>query len=355
MEDVKRKDRKNIVYLLIGVLTLIITTTGATFAYFTATDEDDGTITGNMATVQLSLAVEKVVKADETEGGMIPMSNGMVESAINDSNNAVCVDDNGNAVCQVYKITITNSSSAGQFVDGYVSLRYGSGAPVDYTTDIGTYVPGAKFVNATKAADTTNGVGTTMRWAQVFVGDGTAATNNATSADYSTAGTQILGTSTEKVSLSSIGYAVNAASQDPHSKKDIKDDYTLTTASGSQGVLSNISIAGSNYDVIGTNYIRVSNHNWTADATGGQTYTRQNDVSSALVFNHSIAAGSNATYYIVVWLSETGADQTANHVVGSVTNPDELNFFDGNVTFISAQGSEVSATFTGYTRVSSQQ
>ena len=46
---------------------------------------------------------------------------------------------------------------------------------------------------------------------------------------------------------------------------------------------------------------------------------------------------------------------TPGSTVGSVTNPSAAKFFLGNVTFVSAQGSEVSATFSGYSRVSSQQ
>jgi hypothetical protein len=56
-------------------------------------------------------------------------------------------------------------------------------------------------------------------------------------------------------------------------------------------------------------------------------------------------------YYIVVWLHENGKNQTPGATVGEATNPDALNFFRGNVTFVSAQGSEVSATFNGYSRV----
>ena len=66
--------------------------------------------------------MNKVVKVDEAQGGMIPMSNGMVEQAAA-SAKGTCLDDTGNAVCQIYKITIDNDSSAGQFVDGYVSLK----------------------------------------------------------------------------------------------------------------------------------------------------------------------------------------------------------------------------------------
>ena len=71
----------------------------------------------------------------------------------------ICVDDNGNAVCQIYKISVTNNGTAGMFLDGYVALQGGSDSatvPADYTATNkgpeGTGTPNA----------------TTMRWAQVF-------------------------------------------------------------------------------------------------------------------------------------------------------------------------------------------
>ena len=324
----EKNNGKGIFYGVIGVATLVVAIIGATFAYFTASASNNATITGNMATVKLSLSVDKVTTVDETKGGMIPMSNGMVENAVNDAENEVCVDDNGNAVCQIYKITLTNASSAGQLVDGYVSLKYGSGTPTDFTD----YVAEAKFDNTTKTLGGDNAVGTTMRWAQVFKGDASTATNNAATTDYSTAGVQALGAGTnEKVTMTNIG-----------STSDAHNTTNILTAD----ITSQLAISGSTYNVVGQNFVRVSNHKWAA--SGDETYDRTSDATSALVFSHSIAANSAAEYYIVVWLSETGTNQTA------VTTPAALNFFNGNVTFVSAQGSEVSATFAGYSRVDSQ-
>ena len=350
----QKNNGRGVFYGVIGVATLVVAIIGATFAYFTASASNNATITGNMATVKLALSVEKVTTVDEEKKGMIPMSNGMVEAAVNDAQNDVCVDDNNNAVCQIYKITLTNDSSAGQFVDGYVALKYGSGTPTDYTT----YDVAAKFDNVTKTAGGDNAVGTTMRWAQVFVGDGTTATNNATTADYSTAGVQKLGAGTnEKVTFVNIG-AEQADSGDSATEKAAKAHNTANirtsntayaVAEGNVGITSSLAISGTTYNVIGTNYIRVSNHAWAT--SGDETYDRTDDATSALVFNHNVAANSKAEYYIVVWLSETGTNQTAN---SGVTTPDALSFFNGNVTFVSAQGSEVSATFSGYSRVDSQ-
>ena len=146
----QKNNGRGIFYGVIGVATLVVAIIGATFAYFTATQTaGNNVIGGNMATISFGVKVEKIVDPGATSG-MIPMSNTMVEAAVNSKNN-VCVDDNGNAVCQIYKITVTNTSSAAMFVDGYVALAGGSGTPTDYPASyykdnaIDTYVPHQQY------------------------------------------------------------------------------------------------------------------------------------------------------------------------------------------------------------------
>ena len=147
MKEEHKNNGRGIFYGVIGVATLVVAIIGATFAYFTASGSVTNNITGNMANISFDLSVEKVVDPGATSG-IIPMSNTMVETAVNNDSNDTCVDDNGNAVCQVYKVTVTNNSTAAMFVDGYIALAGGSGLNTDFT-------------------DYTN-TPTTMRWAQVF-------------------------------------------------------------------------------------------------------------------------------------------------------------------------------------------
>ena len=53
----ERNNGKGVFYGVIGVATLVVAIIGATFAYFTASASNNNVIKGNMATVQLSLAV----------------------------------------------------------------------------------------------------------------------------------------------------------------------------------------------------------------------------------------------------------------------------------------------------------
>lgn len=352
MNEQKNYNGRGIFYGVIGVATLVVAIIGATFAYFTASKSDENTITGNMAKIEIGLSVTKVTDADK-DSGLIPMSNSMVEVAVNTTgsnmgSSAICVDDAGNAVCQVYKAVVTNSSAAAVFVDGYVALMGGSGSPTDYT-----------YMNAT--------TGTTMRWAQVFCTESENKATHCTTAVDNFGST--LGT-TQTIKFDSIDNAGvvtdSTAAEKAKNKVNIRDQYktfgaTFNTAAGAviaedaeKGVLTQGTINDNIYAVIGKNYIRVSDHKWATDGSLASTeiYTQGADVTSALVYNQQLAVKDNAdnkdeqTYYFVVWLSETGTSQNPE-----VTSAPQDGFFSGQVKFLSAQGSEVSATFGGYTRV----
>lgn len=323
-------EKKNIIYAVIGVLTLVVAIVGATFAYYTATATNN-VLTGNMANISFDIKVNKVTTVDETKGGLIPMTNSMIQKAVaNASTKGICVDDNGNPVCQVYKITVINSGTASMFVDGYVTLTGGSGNPTDYTS-------------AT----------TTMRWAQVFCTETSGTLSSCTTAGTSTA------RQTETTGFTWTALGSNTTSQ--HDTAEILDTFAGVTGSGT--------IQGNTYSLIKTNYIRVSKHSGTG-------YKQTDDVTSALVYNQYLSPNDNVAgnneggdssdsnasttgtqsyvdsqvYYIVVWLSETGTDQTAGSKEAN-TATQTNNFFQGTVTFISSQGSEITARFSSWNAV----
>ena len=324
MSGQEKKSKTNLIYVVIGILTLVVAITGATFAYYTATATVNNVITGNMASIKFDINVAKKTNVDNTSG-LIPMTNSMVQKAVsNASTKGICVDDNGNAVCQVYKITITNSSSAGMYFDGYVTLTGGSGTPTDYTTWGST-------------------TATTMRWAQAFCTETSGNLASCTTAGTSTA------RQTDATGFTWTALGSNATSG--LDKAEIIDTYANATKSAT--------IQGNAYTIINKNYIRVSKHT-------GASYVQANDVTSALVYNQFLSPKDTSTsndtgdssttfvdaqvYYIVVWLSETGTNQTAGSGVTN-TPSTTANFFQGTVTFISAQGSEVTSRFGDYVAV----
>ena len=339
MKEEHKNSRRGVFYGVIGVATLVVAIIGATFAYFTASGSVTNNITGNMANISFGLTVEKVVDPGATSG-MIPMSNTMVETAINNDTNDTCVDDNGNAVCQVYKITVTNNSTAAMFVDGYIALAGGSGVNTDFT----------EYTNAP----------TTMRWAQVFKqGAGLDADSK-----YSTAGTQRLGNNSENAVFTTL----DAPTTDGTNGTDGFNSNHILTEEGD--ILGTTMISGNSYDTVKTNFIRVSDHpDNEGSGTPSPDFTRASDFTSMLVLSQQLqptgtmdetqgtVSLDTITYYFVVWLSETGNNQTAGATPdgGSTPNTSNENFFNGVVSFISAQGSEVTATFSGYTAVVSDQ
>ena len=347
MKENNKNNGRGIFYGVIGVATLVVAIIGATFAYFTASATAVNNITGNMATISMDLSIEKVIDPGKTTG-MIPMSNSMVETAISGQqsgtgattkSNNTCVDDNGTAVCQIYKVTITNKSSATMFTDGYVALTGGSGAAADYTE-----------------AKTNK---TTMRWAQVFKASSQPETGATSETDdkyrYSTAGTQVLGKgSGESKSINSLD-ANKTDDTTGHNTTNI-----ITTNTGD--VLADLTISGNTYKTVNKNFIRISDHEKASD-TGllSTNFVRSKDITSTLVLSQQLQPStdetySKATYYFVVWLSETGTNQNPNKDAttgdGAVATQAD-NFFNGVVAFVSAQGSEVTATFSGYTAVAS--
>ena len=121
MEENNRKGT-GVFYAVVGVATLVVAIIGATFAFFSAsaTNED---ITGSTAAAGgVELAVTKIT---DTGSNMIPLNlmdnntptniaTGAADQfadALGATKGASCKDSNGNNVCQVYSITVTNKST----------------------------------------------------------------------------------------------------------------------------------------------------------------------------------------------------------------------------------------------------
>lgn len=324
------KTRNNILYAILGILVFVVSVTGATFAYYTATNTYNGTIGGNMATITFNLIVDKKTDVDTVNNrGLIPMTNSMVQKAVsNASGNGICLDDNSNAACQIYKITVNNTGSASLFLDGYVALAGGSGTATDYASSP-----------------------TTMRWAQVFCEESaTGVLTSCTTAGKTTTRSQ---TAAKNVAgIDSNWTALGSTTTAGHDVAEIKDESDYSEVVNSAALIKT-----NPYDVIQKNYIRVSRN------TDGK-YTQADDIELALVYNQYLDPNNNSAtdnsgdsgdtytdsqvYYIVIWLSETGADQS---IGASGAHATGQNFFTGTVTFVSAQGSEVTGTFKDYLSV----
>lgn len=107
------------------IITTFLTVLGSTYSYFSFTIDNRTTITGDMATVNLELNIEKILPTKESTGVMVPQKSvsGSSNSPLASALKKGCVDDNRNIVCQVYKITVNNNQgTAREVVDGYISF-----------------------------------------------------------------------------------------------------------------------------------------------------------------------------------------------------------------------------------------
>ena len=112
-------------YGVIGVATLVIAIIGATFAYFTATADDDSTITGSAASAGLSLNITHL--STGASAGLIPLNSTDLQKAVTGDTAATgspkyCLDKDNNTVCQIYSIEVSNSGTASASVSGTLNL-----------------------------------------------------------------------------------------------------------------------------------------------------------------------------------------------------------------------------------------
>ena len=135
----KRSSRKLIIFEIVCVA-LIIGLIGYTYSFFNVTATNDSVIYGEAASVNLSLEVEKI--APSTNKGLVPQLDQYITSAVIGRNGS-CVDDNNNNVCQVYKITVTNSGAA-VHVNGTLTLSAKNNPNLKWAEISGTTSPTLK-------------------------------------------------------------------------------------------------------------------------------------------------------------------------------------------------------------------
>ena len=113
------KDKnKKIIFLIVCILIVVIIITG-TYAYFAAQATRENSVEGQTAVISFGLSIEKVTDSDVIKSGLIPMNDDYAPFAAK----KLCYDDNGNSVCQIYKISLTNTGTNALYLDGYLNLK----------------------------------------------------------------------------------------------------------------------------------------------------------------------------------------------------------------------------------------
>lgn len=139
----KDNDTRKIFTTLVLVLTLMIFTTGATYAYFALSAESVNSMTGTAATASLDFQlagsnvpgsgvpsyIAPTVTANQSKP-MVPQkalvgTTNVLQKAFNGAGSDKCVDGNGNIICKAYTFTIKNTSSATAVIKGQIKFTYG--------------------------------------------------------------------------------------------------------------------------------------------------------------------------------------------------------------------------------------
>lgn len=152
-DQVKKNDNdsKKILTMLVLVFTLMICTTGATYAYlaFSATNN---VATGTVAESGLTLTVTQATLKTGNTSVMVPQLESTLGTAMNSTNQ--CVDGNNNIVCKVYTITVSTTSTATTPTTGTITFTNPSTnlkwKLVSNATTVGTV--GTKTAATTSAA-----------------------------------------------------------------------------------------------------------------------------------------------------------------------------------------------------------
>lgn len=269
MKKDKNNASKKIGALIVAIAVLLVSVTGATFAYFALTVSNNATITGTTATAGLTLSVQEQTLGGTSSGSpvtgkMVPQLYSALGTAISSSYN--CVDANGNTVCKVYKITVANQSSASVVVNGTIQFT--------------------EF----------NGSGTTnLRWRRI---DGAQSLGSTTTGAFNQYGVQVV-----------VNSAETSARFDLSKGNTETDSATNEYVSGVVCVPSNSSYNDANHCTDLT----------LGPVTNGTTTSPYNEQEM----------------YIVVWLRETGTDQSS---------PDAGHTFLATVTFEGDNGQGITST-----------
>ena len=118
--NLSKKEKIIVISLSLFIILLI----GGTVAYFTASASNNNTISGTAASASLSLNVS--LASTQATGNLIPQPTSTMSQALVGTNSKSCIDGNGNTVCQVYKIQVTNNSGATVKASSTVELTGGT-------------------------------------------------------------------------------------------------------------------------------------------------------------------------------------------------------------------------------------
>lgn len=135
----KDNDSKKILSLIVMIAVLMVTTTGATYAYFAISASATNNITGTAATGAIIMTngtattagVPALIAPTSTTYNTLPMvpqisytgTTNVLQKAFNGaSGKDKCVDANGNVICRAYTFAVRNNSTSSVDVRGSITF-----------------------------------------------------------------------------------------------------------------------------------------------------------------------------------------------------------------------------------------
>ena len=127
MEEKRKSEKAPLIYAIVGVAVLIVAVAGSTFAFFSAQATATNKIVGTAASVGLTLTLED--QTANATGNLIPIDESNLSiGAAGYESKGKCIDKNGNTVCKIYKISVTNTSTAVAILSGTIDIKADTGS-----------------------------------------------------------------------------------------------------------------------------------------------------------------------------------------------------------------------------------
>lgn len=115
---------RGLFYGVIGVATLIVAIIGATFAYFSvsASITNNSDIAGSTVNVSETTITGTLTRETPSTVSMVPLKTEDLQKGITGEGNQKCIDENGAKVCDIYTLTINNTSNAPVSLAGNLNI-----------------------------------------------------------------------------------------------------------------------------------------------------------------------------------------------------------------------------------------
>ena len=115
---------RGLFYGVIGVATLIVAIIGATFAYFSvsANIANNSDIAGSTVELSETTITGTLTRETASTVSMVPLKTADLQKGITGEGGQQCIDANGAKVCDIYTLTINNTSNAPVSLAGNLTI-----------------------------------------------------------------------------------------------------------------------------------------------------------------------------------------------------------------------------------------